>query len=86
MSLEDEVQDPSNELANPSLRNTTRSTPRLCLVAAKVVYFGVGGGIHGFEKAIEGTQGETKTVYEQKAGVSRRIMQVSWLENHSNLE
>ncbi|KAF8520945.1 hypothetical protein BU17DRAFT_88545 [Hysterangium stoloniferum] len=50
----------------------------ICLVAAKVIYFGVGGGVMGFERAIEEAGGQCITVFEQKAGVSRRIMQIIW--------
>jgi len=50
----------------------------ICLVAAKVIYFGVGGGVIGFERAIEEVGGQCITVFEQKAGVSRQIMQINW--------
>ena len=55
----------------------------ICLVAAKVVYFGVGGGIDGFLKAVEGSGGRCKTVVDKPSGVSRRILQVIWDHAHA---
>jgi protein-histidine N-methyltransferase len=73
----------TGELVDLSLRNANPAISSVCLVAAKVIYFGVGGGIDGFERAIEEMGGRTKTVYERKAGVSRRILQVTWTQNDS---
>ncbi|KII91284.1 hypothetical protein PLICRDRAFT_105373 [Plicaturopsis crispa FD-325 SS-3] len=55
----------------------------LCLVAAKILYFGVGGGVSDFLRAVEdprhlGTAGSVETVWEQQAGVARRVMRVRW--------
>jgi protein-histidine N-methyltransferase len=49
--------------------------PYLCLVAAKVLYFGVGGGVSEFARAVESSlgQGKMETVWEKKVGVGRRI-------------
>ncbi|KAF8316782.1 hypothetical protein DL93DRAFT_2191697 [Clavulina sp. PMI_390] len=65
----------------------------LCLVAAKVVYFGVGGGISEFIRALEsgnpklggsdGVMGDAETVWEQNQGVARRIMRVHWKDDAS---
>jgi len=52
--------------------------PRLCLVAAKVLYFGVGGGVQGFVRAVEGWNGTVRTVWEHRDGVGRTVMQVVW--------
>jgi len=57
---------------------TQEPVSRLCLVAAKVIYFGVGGGIGEFEEAVKGAGGQTETVFERKVGVGRRIMKVNW--------
>jgi protein-histidine N-methyltransferase len=56
----------------------TPSTPTLCLVAAKVLYFGVGGGVEGFVRAVETEGGTVRTVWEHQQGVGRRIMRVEW--------
>lgn len=59
----------------------------LCLVAAKRVYFGVGGGVAEFIKAVE--EGEStsmtesagskvETVWECTEGVKRIVMRVTW--------
>ncbi|PIL35683.1 hypothetical protein GSI_02413 [Ganoderma sinense ZZ0214-1] len=63
--------------------------PYLCLVAAKLVYFGVGGGANEFIEAVEnstaglGPGGErsssqVQTVWETNKGVKRSIMRVVW--------
>ena len=84
-SLEAETHPLSGELAHLSLRtSSTSALPHFCLVAAKVIYFGVGGGIDAFEKAVEGAGGKVKMVFERKEGVSRCIMQITWPENHSD--
>lgn len=50
----------------------------LCLVAAKVLYFGVGGGVREFVRAVEDEGGTVHTVWEHREGVGRRIMRVEW--------
>ena len=52
--------------------------PPLCLVAAKVLYFGVGGGVQAFVSAIEGEHGTVHTVWEHREGVGRAIMRIEW--------
>ncbi|KAF8594403.1 hypothetical protein BDV93DRAFT_565456, partial [Ceratobasidium sp. AG-I] len=61
------------------LREATGSTGT-CLVAAKLVYFGVGGGIKEFEKAMgEGeAKGKMESVWEQREGVGRSILKVEF--------
>lgn len=69
----------------PSLVRLMRSAcvpeRHLCLVAAKVVYFGVGGGITEFIRCVEetGQQARVDTVLEKMAGVSTRVMSVQWV-------
>ncbi|PCH44719.1 hypothetical protein WOLCODRAFT_139183, partial [Wolfiporia cocos MD-104 SS10] len=59
--------------------------PHLCLVAAKRVYFGVGGGVSEFVNAVEGLGananrvGSVQTVWEHTDGVKRIVMQVKWV-------
>ncbi|KAN0085715.1 hypothetical protein V8E55_006849 [Tylopilus felleus] len=56
----------------------------LCLVAAKTVYFGVGGGIAEFVRCVEsiaderGNRGQVETIWEKATGVSRMVMRVGW--------
>ncbi|TFK83170.1 hypothetical protein K466DRAFT_272294 [Polyporus arcularius HHB13444] len=57
--------------------------PYLCLVAAKLVYFGVGGGVNDFTEAIERPKdgkrlGRVQTVLERNRGVKRSVMRVVW--------
>jgi len=52
--------------------------PPLCLVAAKVLYFGVGGGVQAFVSAVEGEHGRRSTVWEHREGVGRVIMCIEW--------
>ena len=54
------------------------SCPYQCLVAAKVLYFGVGGGVLEFLKRIERRKGRAMTVQERKVGVGRKIIRVEW--------
>jgi len=59
---------------------TTKDDERdyLCLVAGKVLYFGVGGGMADFLEAVGNAGGNAKTVSEQKFGVGRKIIRVLW--------
>lgn len=52
----------------------------LCLVAAKVLYFGVGGGVTEFVRCVQGSDkgGMVKTVWEKTQGVERRVMSIRW--------
>lgn len=51
----------------------------LCLVAAKLVYFGVGGGVTEFIRAVEGSgKGLVETIWEKNEGVKRRVLKVLW--------
>ncbi|CAE6458984.1 hypothetical protein ACGC1H_002098 [Rhizoctonia solani] len=59
------------------LRDATGPSGR-CLVAAKMVYFGVGGGIREFEQVLKQGGGSSKCVWEQREGVRRSIMQVMY--------
>jgi protein-histidine N-methyltransferase len=56
--------------------------PYLCLVAAKVLYFGVGGSVSEFVQTVEDSpgleKGNVETVWEKKAGVGRRVMRIHW--------
>jgi protein-histidine N-methyltransferase len=55
------------------------SCPYQCLVAAKVLYFGVGGGVLEFLKSIERRKGRAMTVQERKVGVGRKVLRVEWV-------
>ena len=52
----------------------------LCLVAAKVLYFGVGGGVAEFVRCVRDQDegGMVETVWERISGVERRVMNVRW--------
>ena len=51
-----------------------------CLVAAKVIYFGVGGGVSEFVNAVsDAKQGRVETVWESNVGVGRKVMRVEWM-------
>jgi protein-histidine N-methyltransferase len=56
-----------------------RVSPRTkTLVAAKVLYFGVGGGVSDFADAVEREHGRVEKVWENESGVGRQIMDVEW--------
>ncbi|WVF66910.1 hypothetical protein IAT40_001653 [Kwoniella sp. CBS 6097] len=48
------------------------------LVAAKVLYFGVGGGLQGFLEQVENSGGWYRNVKEWVKGVGRKVVQVGW--------
>lgn len=57
------------------------SEPYLCLVAAKLVYFGVGGGVREFVNEVEGRsagRGKVQTIWVQNQGIKRSVMRVVW--------
>lgn len=57
----------------------SQARPARCLVAAKVVYFGVGGSIRDFIRALESDRGGTaKVVWQEDKGVARQILELSW--------
>ncbi|WVR04147.1 hypothetical protein IAU60_001146 [Kwoniella sp. DSM 27419] len=48
------------------------------LVAAKILYFGVGGGLQGFLDRVDASGGWHKPVKEWIKGVGRKVVQVGW--------
>ncbi|KAE8224811.1 hypothetical protein CF319_g2349 [Tilletia indica] len=54
------------------------SSSALCLVAAKILYFGVGGGVHSFINALVPTGGHAHVVREINVGVGRAVLETSW--------
>ena len=60
------------------VKSSINSTDKLCLVAAKVVYFGVGGGVYAFEQELKRRKASTKTIWKSEKGVSRVVLQVDW--------
>ena len=66
-------------LSDPASMQGLANAPYLCLVAAKLVYFGVGGGVNEFIHAVEGTsRGRVQTIWETSKGVKRSVMRVVW--------
>ncbi|KAJ7502507.1 hypothetical protein B0H11DRAFT_1712391 [Mycena galericulata] len=58
----------------------------LCLVAAKVLYFGVGGGVTEFSSTLgskamidRGCAGSAEAVWERKIGVGRKVLRIKWI-------
>lgn len=50
----------------------------LSLVAAKILYFGVGGGVGDFETLVQEAGGEVTTALERNIGVGRKVMRIQW--------
>jgi protein-histidine N-methyltransferase len=57
----------------------------VCLVAAKILYFGVGGGVSEFVRALQskkmaerGSSGKAESVWERSVGVGRKVMRIEW--------
>ena len=78
---------PLNVLTSPQLTisQSNITAKYLCLVAAKVLYFGVGGGVSEFTKLIETPvkttgrpRGKVEIVLERNVGVGRKVMNVQW--------
>ncbi|KAG8948277.1 hypothetical protein FRC04_009915 [Tulasnella sp. 424] len=55
-----------------------RQIPPVIFVAAKVLYFGVGGGVKEFGRSVEEEDGETEVVWEVTHGVGRQILRVTF--------
>ncbi|KAJ7049950.1 hypothetical protein C8F01DRAFT_1181069 [Mycena amicta] len=52
----------------------------ICLVAAKVLYFGVGGGVAEFVGVLKTeSKAIARTVWERNMGVGRKILQIEWV-------
>lgn len=60
----------------PSLINLLKFSNTESLVAAKKVYFGVGGSIFNFQTVIEREGGRIETVWESKGSVERVVLSV----------
>ncbi|TFK25243.1 hypothetical protein FA15DRAFT_703941 [Coprinopsis marcescibilis] len=62
---------------------TGTATGAVVLVAAKVLYFGVGGGISEFVEFISktkpGRKGRVDTVLDKITGVGRRVLRIHWI-------
>jgi protein-histidine N-methyltransferase len=71
-----------DELVLRKLSVQSDNHPYLCLVAAKVLYFGVGGSVSEFVHVVEGSRvggmGKVETVWEKRVGIGRSIMRVHW--------
>lgn len=50
------------------------------LLAAKILYFGVGGGVRSFEAALHARGGWSEVKRETKSGVGRVVLSVGWAE------
>ena len=71
--------DPAAGSSSVPAREISLSGKPLCLVAAKVLYFGVGGGVPDFVRAVEdGDLGHVETVLERTKGVGRKVLRVDW--------
>jgi protein-histidine N-methyltransferase len=75
-SIEAELQRAT--LAEDEKAAGTKARQNLCLVAAKVLYFGVGGGVNAFQKALVKNKGNGKIVWSSERGVARVILQVEF--------
>lgn len=50
----------------------------LCLVAAKILYFGVGGGVNALEEELQRRKASSKIVWKSDRGVARVVLQVNF--------
>ncbi|KAG6899944.1 hypothetical protein C0993_005067 [Termitomyces sp. T159_Od127] len=61
-----------------SVQGKQKKKVHLCLVAAKILYFGVGGGVEDFVARVKEQGGSVENVWEVTSGVGRRVMSVQW--------
>lgn len=62
----------------PIIRKLSSKPSPTILVAAKVLYFGVGGSVDEFEDISRRVGASVQTIQETKVGVGRRIMKVDF--------
>ena len=67
------------EVITHASRKGSDTASSLCLIAAKVLYFGVGGGVEEFTHAVSKRGGKTDVVLERREGVGRKILSLRWL-------
>lgn len=72
------ISQPEKSLTEETAKLSLASRNPLCLVAAKVLYFGVGGGITDFTREVERQGGKVTVLFERKEGVGRKIMRTIW--------
>ena len=91
-STSESISSVSSALSQAQLRDTTSSPAQpqrpesqapstLCLVAAKILYFGVGGGVQSFKQAVQGSassRGWVEEVDKIQSGVGRVVLSVGW--------
>lgn len=85
---EDNKVDPGavNKSVNQTFRSVRQGDLPICLVAAKLVYFGVGGGVTEFIRAVEKGEpsscgrgrGSVEMIWKKEDGVKRVLMEVRW--------
>ncbi len=74
-----QVQKSSNPDAAKSGAAEGQASGTICLVAAKILYFGVGGGVQAFKQAVAAQQhGWVEEVDRFSSGVGRIVLQVGW--------
>ena len=66
------------QTARGSGKLTRADTDAIALVAAKVLYSGVGGGLDAFRAEVETSGGWSEVVRSHAAGVGRAVLQVGW--------
>ena len=58
--------------------NGNQSPGSLCLIAAKVLYFGVGGSVIDFERAVVRERGKTEKILQREEGIKRTVLRLTW--------
>ncbi|THH07555.1 hypothetical protein EW145_g3303 [Phellinidium pouzarii] len=80
-TISDEDYDLQTRTMDLSLKEGDARAGPICLVAAKILYFGVGGGVVDFERVAKEQGGKIATVLHRKAGVGRKVMRVDWTQD-----
>ncbi|KAF7796140.1 hypothetical protein EIP86_007314 [Pleurotus ostreatoroseus] len=84
--VEQPLEQLTDEKLNIGIKDQKSPSSYLCLVAAKKVYFGVGGGVAEFIQAVETglpttrarPKGRAETIWRLDEGVKRSVMRVEW--------
>jgi protein-histidine N-methyltransferase len=75
---EDVVSEQGDEIVSKNSYVHLNKNECLTLIAAKVIYFGVGGDLHAFEAKVTDAGGKLEVVKAWNAGVGRKVLQLRW--------
>ncbi|KLO14017.1 hypothetical protein SCHPADRAFT_851690, partial [Schizopora paradoxa] len=75
---EDDAGVSSEKGLEPGVKKLSLHSNTLCLVAAKILYFGVGGSIIDFQKYLQSRGATYDIVFNKALGVARQVLSLQW--------